>query len=109
MPCTASAVLHRVPIRHFKIVSMEEQVSTQSATGQTSSSGSASRRPLISVLAVIGILIVIVGIMYFFAGSALPHFANSKPYSGHHWVRGLVSLVVGVIFLGGALLVNRKK
>jgi hypothetical protein len=88
---------------------MEEQVSTQSVTGQSSSSGSASRRPLVIVLAVIGILIVIVAIMYFFAGGALPHFANSKPYSGHHWVRGLVSLVVGVAFLAGSWLVGRKK
>lgn len=82
-------------------------MSSQSVSGQNSST--ASRRPLVIALAVIGILIVIVGILYFFAGSVLPHAVNSKPYDGHHWVRGLVSLVVGVIFLGGALLVNRKK
>jgi hypothetical protein len=85
---------------------MEEQVSSQSVTGPSSST--ASRRPIIIVLAVIGILAVILGILYFVAAGSLPDFLVGKVHGGHHWVRGLVSLVVGVAFLAAAWLVQRR-
>jgi hypothetical protein len=66
---------------------------------------------LIAVIAVVGILAIIVGILYFVAGSSLPHFmvAGSHVKSGSHLARGGVSLVVGLVLLGFAWLTARKK
>ncbi|HUZ23471.1 MAG TPA: hypothetical protein VMV07_06875 [Streptosporangiaceae bacterium] len=74
--------------------------------------GASGRRPLAIVLAVVGILAVIIGVM-FMVVTGLPHFmvAGSHVHSssGHHLARGATALVVGVLLLGGAWWVNKSK
>ena len=62
-----------------------------------SSSGGASRRPLAIIVAVIGLIGIVVGVLYLVAGNALPSFmvAGSHVNHGNHLIRGLVCLVVG--------------
>jgi hypothetical protein len=85
-----------------------EKVSSASATGGASGT---SRKPLIIVLAVIGVVALILGIMYMVAGTSLPSFLTSGSHvkSGNHVYRGAVCLVVGVVALIGAWLTGRSK
>ncbi len=71
----------------------------------------ARKRPLIAILAAIGIVAIIVGVLYMVAGSSLPSFmvAGSHVHKGGHYIRGAVCLVVGVIALAGAWLSSKKK
>jgi hypothetical protein len=76
------------------------------------SGGSVTRkRPIIVILAVIGIVAIIVGVLYMVAGSSLPSFmvAGSHVHKGGHLIRGAAALVVGVAALAGAWLSGRKK
>jgi protein-S-isoprenylcysteine O-methyltransferase Ste14 len=61
------------------------------------STRSSSNRPLQLILAVVGLIAVVVGIIYLF-------FSH-----GHHNLRGATGLVVGVILLGLAWWVGRSK
>jgi hypothetical protein len=61
----------------------------------------AGRGPLVAVLAVIGVLGIIAGILYISGAANSLHFMASV-HKGHHVVRGVVSFVVGVAFLVGA-------
>ena len=74
--------------------------------------GASGRRPLAIVLAVIGVLAVILGVV-FMVVTGLPHFmvAGSHVHStnGHHLTRGATALVVGVLLLAAAWWVNRSK
>jgi hypothetical protein len=72
---------------------------------------SASKRPMMTILAAIGIVAIIVGVLYMVAGSSLPSFmvAGSHVHKGGHYLRGGVALVIGLAALGGAWLTNRKK
>ena len=65
---------------------------------------STSKKPLVIILVVIGVLAIIVGILYLVAGSSLPSFltAGSHVHKGNHLARGGVALVVGVACLIGA-------
>jgi uncharacterized membrane protein HdeD (DUF308 family) len=77
-----------------------------------SEGGSASsKKPLIIVLAVIGVLALILGILYLVAGNSLPSFLTSGSHvkSGNHLARGGVCLVVGVVVLIGSWLTSRNK
>jgi formate hydrogenlyase subunit 4 len=67
-------------------------VSSTSASGGTS-----ARRPLTIIVAVIGVLGIVVGVLYLVAGNSLPSFmiAGSHVSHGNHLIRGLVCLVVG--------------
>ena len=58
---------------------------------------STSKKPLVIILAVIGVLAIIVGILYMVAGTSLPSFltAGSHVHKGNHLARGGVALVVG--------------
>jgi len=78
-------------------------VSSASVTG-------AGRKPLVIVLAVIGVLAIVLGILYFVDGSALPGFltAGSHVKKGNHNARGAVSAVVGVAALAGAWIMNKR-
>jgi len=71
----------------------------------------ARKRPLVAILAAIGIVAIIVGVLYMVAGSSLPSFmvAGSHVHKGGHYIRGAVSLAVGVIALAGAWLSSKKK
>jgi hypothetical protein len=66
-------------------------------------------RAVVIILAVIGILALIAGIIYLAAGS-VPGFmaAGSHQHSGHHLIRAVVSLVAGVALLVGAWFTARK-
>jgi hypothetical protein len=81
-------------------------VSSASVSGGSSS----STRTLVIVLAVIGIIALIIGVLYMTAGSSLPSFltAGSHVKKGNHLARGAVALVVGLALLGGAWFMGRK-
>ena len=71
--------------------------------------GQPSRRPLALVLAVIGVLGIILGIVYLAvpAGNLPSIFGHTTPANGHHSVRMAVSFVIGVACLVGAWFVNK--
>ncbi len=73
---------------------------------------SGSKRPLVIGLAVIGVVLIILAVL-FFAGvnmGPLDSIGHSGKVTAHgsHGVRGSISAVVGVIALAGAWLMNRK-
>ena len=72
---------------------------------------STSRKPLVIILAVIGILAIIVGVLYMVAGTSLPSFltAGSHVHKGNHLARGGVALVLGVACLIGAWFSSKTK
>jgi hypothetical protein len=78
-------------------------VSSQSVSG-------GSKRSLTIILAILALICLIVGILWF-AGAA-PSFLNSgshvKGSSGGHYYRGTAAIVVGLV-LGGAAWFTRKK
>jgi uncharacterized membrane protein len=57
------------------------------------------RGPLVIVLAVIGVLGIIGGILYVSGAANSIHFIDGSVYHGHHQVRAVVSFVVGIAFL----------
>jgi len=68
-----------------------------------------SKRPLVITLAVVGAIVLILGILWFLG--AAPGFLNAGSHvkgSGHHLYRGAVAAVVGIAALVGAFLMNRK-
>ena len=71
--------------------------------------GQPSRRPIALVLAVIGVLGIILGIVYVAvpAGNLPSIFGHTTPANGHHTVRMAVSFVIGVACLVGAYFVNK--
>jgi hypothetical protein len=83
-------------------------VSSASATG---GAAAGSKKPLVIVLVVIGVLALILGVLYLVAGNSLPGFltAGSHVKSGNHLDRGGVCLVVGVVVLIGSWLTGRSK
>ena len=72
--------------------------------------GQPSRRPIAIVLAVIGVLGIILGIVYVAvpAGNLPSIFGHTHPANGHHTVRMAVSFVIGVACLVGAYFVNKS-
>jgi uncharacterized membrane protein YidH (DUF202 family) len=76
-----------------------------------SSGASASKKPLVIVLAVIGIVAIIVGILYLVGGSAVPHFlvAGSHVRKGHHLARGGVAVVIGIAALIGSWFATKTR
>ena len=82
-------------------------MSSASVSGGTST----SRKPLVIILAVIGVLALIVGILYLVAGTSLPSFltAGSHVHKGNHLARGGVALVLGVACLIGAWFSSKTK
>ena len=71
--------------------------------------GQPSKRPIAIVLAVIGVLGIILGIVYLAvpAGNLPSIFGHTTPANGHHVVRMGVAFVVGVACLIGAYFVNK--
>ena len=71
--------------------------------------GQPSKRPIALVLAIIGVLGIILGIVYLAvpAGNLPSIFGHTTPANGHHQVRMIVSFVVGVACLVAAWFVNR--
>ena len=81
------------------------------SSASVSSGASTSRKPLVIILAVIGIVAIILGILYFIGGSAVPHFlvAGSHVKKGSHLARGGVALVVGIAALVGSWFATKSK
>jgi hypothetical protein len=81
-------------------------VSSASVSGGASSGS----RTLVIVLAVIGIIALIVGLLYLVDGNSLPSFltAGSHVKKGNHIARGAVALVLGIALLAGAWFTGRK-
>ena len=81
------------------------------STASVSGGASAGKKPLVIILAVIGIVAIIVGILYLVAGNSLPSFltAGSHVHKGNHLARGGVALVVGVAALIGAWFSTKSK
>ncbi len=81
------------------------------SSASVSSGASTSKKPLVIILAVIGIVLIIVGILYFIGGSAIPHFliAGSHVKKGHHLARGGVAVVVGIAALIGSWFATKSK
>jgi len=71
--------------------------------------GQPSKRPIALVLAIIGVLGIILGIVYLAvpAGNLPSIFGHTTPANGHHVVRMSVAFVVGVACLVGAWFVNK--
>jgi hypothetical protein len=71
--------------------------------------GQPSKRPIALVLAIIGVLGIILGIVYLAvpAGNLPSIFGHTHPANGHHSVRMAVSFVIGVACLVAAWFVNR--
>jgi uncharacterized membrane protein len=70
--------------------------------------GSANRGPLVIILAVIGVLAIIAGILYISGAANSLHFMSGSVHHGHHAVRAIVSFVVGIAFLIGAYIAKSR-
>jgi uncharacterized membrane protein len=79
-------------------------------SASVSGGSSSSTRVWVIILAVVGILALIAGIIYL-VSSSVPHFmaVGSHQHSGRHLIRAVVSLVVGVALLVGAWFTGRKR
>jgi len=64
--------------------------------------GSPGRRALAVILAVIGFLAIIAGILYLAGAANSLHFMVGSVHKGHHLIRAGVSFVAGVGLLAGA-------
>jgi hypothetical protein len=93
----------RVPPRP----SGRRKVSTASVSGGAST----SKKPLVIILAVIGVVAIIVGVLYMVAGNSMPSFltAGSHVHKGNHLARGGVALVVGLACLIGSWFSTKSK
>ncbi len=63
---------------------------------------SPGRRALAVILAIIGVLAIIAGILYLAGAANSLHFMVGSVHKGHHLVRAAVSFVAGVALLAGA-------
>ena len=72
------------------------------------SGGSPGRRALAVILAMIGVLAIIAGILYVAGAANSLHFMVGSVHKGHHLVRAAVSFVVGAALLAGAWFVARR-
>jgi hypothetical protein len=75
------------------------------------SGGVGSKRPLVIALAIVGVVFVILAIL-FFAGVGMGPLDSvghtGKVNNGSHGIRGIVSVVIAVLALGGAWFANRR-
>jgi uncharacterized membrane protein len=67
-----------------------------------------SRAPLVIILSVIGVLAIIAAILYVSGAANSMHFMIGSVHKGHHVIRFIVSLVVGVAFLIGAYIARSR-
>ncbi|HEX7996222.1 MAG TPA: hypothetical protein VF506_20065 [Streptosporangiaceae bacterium] len=80
-------------------------------SSETVSGGAGAKRPLVLVLAIIGVVFVVLAIL-FFAGVGLGPLNSighsGKVNHGSHGIRGSISAVIGVVALAGAWFANRR-
>lgn len=77
-----------------------------STSHRSSSSGTSA---LAIVLAILGVLAIIVGVLYVAGTLNSVHFLVGKTHHGHHQARAAVSFVVGVILLALAWFTGRRR
>ena len=68
---------------------------------------SPGRRALAVILAIVGVLAIIAGILYLAGAANSLHFMVGSVHKGHHLVRAAVWFLAGVAFLAGAWFVAR--
>jgi len=68
---------------------------------------SPGRRALAVILAIVGVLAIIAGILYVAGAANSLHVMVGSVHKGHHLVRAAVSFVAGVALLTGAWFVAR--
>ena len=71
------------------------------------SGGSPARRALVIILAILGVLGILAGILYAAGVANHLHFMVGSTHHGHHQVRLAASFVVGVVLLASAWFLNR--
>jgi hypothetical protein len=76
-------------------------------SGNTSGASS-SRGTLVIILAVIGVLGILAGILYLAGALNSIHFLVGSAHKGHHPIRAIVSIVVGAAFLIGAYIARSR-
>lgn len=72
------------------------------------SGSSSGKRTLAVVLAIVGILAIVAGVLYIAGVANSLHFMVGSVHQGHHIARAGVSFVVGVVFLIGAWFTGRR-
>jgi hypothetical protein len=83
-------------------------VSSSTSTPKASSETSSGRGPLVVILAIIGVLGIIGGILYVSGAANSIHVMVGSVHKGSHGVRAAVSFVVGVAFLIGAFIARSR-
>jgi hypothetical protein len=83
-------------------------VSSSTSTSKASPETSSGRGPLVIILAIIGILGIVGGILYVSGAANSMHFMVGSVHKGSHDVRAAVSFVVGVAFLVGAFIARSR-
>lgn len=83
---------------------MSSSTSTPAASSETSS----GRGPLVIILAIIGVLGILAGILYVSGAANSIHVLVGSVHKGSHEVRAAVSFVVGVAFLIGAFIARSR-
>jgi hypothetical protein len=78
-------------------------------SSDSDASGQSSKRLIALVLAIIGALAIILGIVYLAvpAGSLPALLGARHPANGHHTVRMATALVIGIVCLAAAWYVNK--
>jgi hypothetical protein len=71
--------------------------------------GPPTRRPLPLILAILGVLAIIAGVLYVTGALDSVHFLVGSHPKGHHELRGVVSVVVGVVLLGIARFMAKQR
>jgi hypothetical protein len=71
-------------------------------------SGFNARRLMVLILAILGILAIIAGILYLAGTANSLHFMVGSTHKGHHAVRAAVSFVIGLALLAAAWFANRS-
>lgn len=72
------------------------------------SNGSSAKRLMVLILAILGILGIIAGILYVVGSANSLHFMVGSTHKGHHQVRAAVSFVIGLALLAAAWFTNRS-
>lgn len=73
------------------------------------STGRPPARALAMLLAALGILAIILGILYITKSLNSVHFFVGSMHHGRHEIRALVSFVVGIILIGLAFFASRMR
>jgi uncharacterized membrane protein YidH (DUF202 family) len=80
---------------------------TSESNSVTKAGNDSSRRVLAIILAVIGVLAIVAGILYVAGTANSLHFMVGKVHRGHHQIRAIVAFVIGVVLLAAAYFAAR--